>query len=85
MKELITKIKKFDENIKIIELIDESTFRPKLKINYGNNIVLISFSVEQIIDLKTKGLSMSILIDVIITELKKTKYYLRKKKIKNII
>ena len=83
MKELITEIKKFDKNIKIIELIDESTFRPKLKIHYWKEIVLISFSVEQIMDIR----AMSILIfsDMIITELKKTKHYLRKKKLKNII
>jgi len=85
MKELITEIKKFDKNVKIIELIDESTFRPKLKIYYGKEIVLIKFTVEYVLDIRARGLSMLIFSDMIITELKKTKHYLRRAKLKNII
>jgi hypothetical protein len=85
MNELISNLQKFDKKINIVKFIDEHTFAPKLKIIYGSEIIVISFTQEQIQDLIAQRLSYSIYSDMIISQLKETKYYLRKNKLKRII
>jgi len=85
MNELISNLQKFDKKINIVKFIDEHTFAPKLKIFYGDETIVISFTAEQIHDLNIQKLSYSIYSNTIISILKETKYYLRKNKLKRII
>jgi len=84
MDRLTQRLQEFDKNIKIKKVVNV-TMSPQLDIYYYDETFSIIFTATQIHDLSMYGVDVDLYTDQIINLIKKSKYYLRTKKLNKIL